>query len=1235
MMNFKILTAILIHLLFVNPYISAQHTWEELSKRGELLAGSHLALPKYISFSDSYQVSPDSVLNMLDRQFRLSERGYGFLHLEDMKDPQGETHKRYIQTFQRIPVEGSMYILHENAQGVYATSGHFYHIDQADTQPIIPSTRALQQVLRTINARTYNWELHKSSRSRDSSHIVQHAPPSGELVYVPKDGKYRSPLFQLAWKFDVYAQYPMSKTRNYVDATSGNVFLQINLLHTTDTTGQGFTRFSGQQTIVTQWSEANNQFVLRETQRGGGVFTWDMNESTNFDDAKEIYDQDNTWNHTDDSIAYSAIDAHWGAEMTYDFFLERFGRNSFDDNGSPINCYVHFGEDFNNAFWDGRRAVFGDGNGKALSTLDIVAHELAHGVTQYSSRLIYQGESGALNESFSDIMGKGVEYYNKPESFTWKIGNDRGLIIRSMENPNLTGHPQNYQGARWYNGEEDNGGVHINSGVQNYWFFLLTQGGKGINDFGESFEVSAIGMDTALAIVYRTYTVYMTPSSTYEDAKYFSTIAAIDLYGACSSEHRAVTNAWHAVGLDRPFSEVPIADFTVSSTELCTEPYEVQFHQKASNSSSYIWDFGDGTMDSTANPTHTYRSVGTYPVTLVVDGFCGSKDTLMRRSYITINSSPEKPIATQAFISCRESTYLTAEAHGEAHWYDQWGQQIHIGDTLFTPVLNNDITYSVKNFEFDPPVQIGPIQDSIQGEGGYHDSNFEARIYFQVMQNLRLNSVAVDAETAGKRTLILEDGSGQLLQQIEIYIPEGKSRIDLNLDLSPGTYRLGGRNLQLYRHSSGATFPYSIENVISLTGSPPDAGPSFYYYFYDWTVSTYCVSAPTSTNIFVSQIDVPEVPDTSICGQGSIALNANKSNVNWYDIFGDLLFSGQTFETPVLDSTAIYFVESFLEGTHHKLGPRQETLSSQGGFHNNEFNARLQFEVYTALRLKSVFVNAGSSGTRRIVLEDREGNMLDAFNVYIPEGPSRIQLDLDLQPGAYAIGGRFMDLYRNTAGATYPYTVDSLISITGSNAFTSDEFYYYFYDWEVTETPCYSNAIPVQVEVKDQLQAAFSYRQQYDTLSFTALNPEATYWRWNFGDGSIDTVQHPIYAYGDTGKYVVTLTTGTANCRGTISLPVVISELGDPGIISNHQKDLNNSISIFPNPARDRITIHLQTQSVSPLHLQVSDLTGKIMHKAQFQQETTLNIQEYPKGAYLLQIQPTQNEGYRQLIIVN
>jgi bacillolysin len=286
-------------------------------------------------------------------------------------------------------------------------------------------------------------------------------------------------------------------------------------------------------------------------------------------------DSDNTW--TDGAV----VDAHTYAGYTYDYYFKRFGRRGLDNQNLEILSVVHpvrrddigsystpiVNLFYLNAFYAGdglmvygeglpagRRDSFGQSWNYVSGALDVVAHELTHGVTEYSSNLNYQGESGALNESFSDMMAVGAEFFfQSPGSgqlqADYLLGED--VItpggIRSMQSPAAYGDPDHY--SLRYTGPLDNGGVHINSGIPNQVFYLAIEGGRnrvsGITVQG----VGGTNREQIEKVMYRAFVQMMPPTANFSDARRITIQAARDLYNAGSAPERAITQAWDAVGV--------------------------------------------------------------------------------------------------------------------------------------------------------------------------------------------------------------------------------------------------------------------------------------------------------------------------------------------------------------------------------------------------------------------------------------------------------------------------------------------------------------------------------------------------------------------------------------------------------------------------------------------------------------------------------------------------------------
>lgn len=486
------------------------------------------------------------------------------LKLSSDKDALGFENHKFQQTVNGIPVEYGMINMLVKKGKVVSQNGVWFKNVPATVEKRagISEANALNSALAYVGATSYKWqnaeeEAFLKSDTKDANATFY---PKGKLVYYNDPADVNAKKLTLAYKFDVYAAEPVSRQEVYVDAKTGKVLGTNALILETNAPGTAVTAYSGNQAIVADQVSATS-YRLRETGRNGGtaIETYNLKQGTNYSRATDFTDTDNTWNNVNTAKDQYATDAHWGAEKTVDYLKAKFNRNSIDNNHFAIKSYVHYSRNYFNAFWDGSRMTYGDGsstNGnKPLTALDVCAHEIGHGMTSKTANLVYQKESGALNEAFSDILGNSVEFWARPTKASWKLGEDFSYVIRDMANPNAYGDPDTYGGTYWVNpnctpsSTNDYCGVHTNSGVLNFWYYLLVNGGSGTNDKGFAYNVAGVGLDKAAQIAYRTLTTYLTSTSTYANARTYSLQAAADLYGAGSVEVTQTTNAWNAVGV--------------------------------------------------------------------------------------------------------------------------------------------------------------------------------------------------------------------------------------------------------------------------------------------------------------------------------------------------------------------------------------------------------------------------------------------------------------------------------------------------------------------------------------------------------------------------------------------------------------------------------------------------------------------------------------------------------------
>ena len=683
-----------------------------------------------VVFNETSSYSTKDSRTIFKDQFNLSDDSE-FVSIYSEQDSKGFFHEKFQLFHKGIKVEFVTYTLHSKNGKVVSISGEMYPINDFKIIPSLNAQTAFNNATRHIGATSYLWD-----NPEEAALAGNYQKPQGELMIMPvfndnvTDSKEKVKL-KLVYKYDIYASQPLSRGDVYVDAHSGDVvFYNATIKHannfghssfnpltkkakyipevSTEKTkqltntletlvaGTASTRYSGSQSIETTLS--GGSYILKDASRGSGVNTYDLNTSTNYASAVNFTDSDNNWTTAEHSANKDngALDAHWGAEKTFDYWGVKHNRNSFNNSGAAINSYVHYSSNYDNAFWDGSRMTYGDGSGTyfdILTSLDVAAHEIGHAVCTYTANLAYQRESGALNEAFSDIWGAAVEFYAAPTKSTWLIGEDierrsGHLALRSMSNPKSEGQPDTYGGTYWQNPNcgtptqaNDYCGVHTNSGVLNHWFYILVQGKSGTNDIGSTYNVSGIGMDKASNIAYRLESQYLSANSTYANARTYGIQSAVDLYGAGSPEVIATTNAFYAVGVG--------AAYVIADSQAPSTPTNLVASGTTASSTNLSWNastdnigvtgynvYRDGTLVSTATGT-TYVASGlagstTYAFTVKAKDAAGNLSTTSNTASVTTlagsttycasqgNSTADERIAKVVFGAINNSSTGTA-----------------------------------------------------------------------------------------------------------------------------------------------------------------------------------------------------------------------------------------------------------------------------------------------------------------------------------------------------------------------------------------------------------------------------------------------------------------------------------------------------------------------------------------------------------------------------------------------
>lgn len=529
----------------VKVKLSDYSTWSKELK--EIAAPADY--PNFIFLDTSKHIGGDSIFLNYKNTFGLSNKDAMSLIRVDTCEL-GQLHYRYQQYYDGVPIEGAQYIVHTtNDNKAIKSNGQIVYIDRNFPKTITDTS----WIINYINA-TYPTFFISSPFDLVFTRISDNLDMSEDNLV-------------LAIKVEI-TDTSSSFPERIITYFNPEVQTFIKSYNTgINATGNCITLYNGPRTIETKWTGNSTKWQLIDETRGRIRTFLDCKPSGWF--CSVLNDDNNDWSLESEKGATSA---HWAIEMSWDYFKNTFRRIGMNNANGRIDIIASYTDEPTNArFVPNIEApdyfYFGAGNNtevRNMAALDVVGHEFTHGVTNYSAGLIYAFESGALNESFSDIFGTMIEFYIEGEDGNYEVGEDIAIhpkYKRSLQYPKLyptklmLGSPNTYEGEYWYTTNEcslntDMGGVHNNSGVQNHWFYLLAEGGSGVNDNNYSYSVQGIGREKAARITYRNLAYKLISSSTYSSARAGSIWAAEDLYGECSFEVQQVINAWNAVGVN-------------------------------------------------------------------------------------------------------------------------------------------------------------------------------------------------------------------------------------------------------------------------------------------------------------------------------------------------------------------------------------------------------------------------------------------------------------------------------------------------------------------------------------------------------------------------------------------------------------------------------------------------------------------------------------------------------------
>ena len=1071
-MKIKLFLGLSWSLFFVNICFSQTYMGQQASSfidnADVIKFKNYSKVPNYVRFSADFTPSEQEAIGIVKSFITNANSDLQVKTVQKNSDSTQTV--RYYQTVSGYPIEFSALNLQVKNNKVSELNGEILDNPAIVPSFIISEAEALLSALKFVDAQEYMWQS-------DSTYF-----PNGEKVIVPDKINFGKSKLKSAYKFSIYSQKPYDKKMIYVDAETGEIILDLPLIHFSNVVGKAQTAYYGERQIYMDYNRNTNKYTLRDSTRGRGIFTLDCHHTSNYYVATDFYNDSSHW-----VSGQYATDAHFSTTMTYDYYLQKHNRNSIDNSGFPLISYVNFnlidyGYPTNvNAFWNGTGMTYGEGNPPSimpLTAIDICGHEITHGLTQYTAGLVYQFESGALNESFSDIFGKAIEYFAVPEHASWECGKKIGYVMRNMSNPNLHGDPKTYKGQYWEFGSYDNGGVHTNSGVLNYWFYLLCDGGSGINDFGNNYNVTAIGMNKAEQVAFKLLTQYLTYSSEYEDACFYGLQAATDLFGACSDELKSVGDAFYAVGLlENSYEKNAVADFFANITESCKHPIAVQFTNKSYNCNSYLWDFGDGRTSTQKNPSHTYDSNGNFTVTLIVNSNDCGTDTIEMQNYINI--SPDLPCTyfmtsgTQNVESCRGIIYDDGGPNNPHS--SNLTSRITVHAPGADSIIVNFIEFELEGCESAQcycdylSVYRGNSTSSINLIGKYCDMNPpKSRItvageyitfYFSSDPYVNLAGFKIEYTCVNPNIppTVLFDADNTVSCEGIVHFRDQSIGTQINSwlwDFGDGRTS----TLQNPTHQYYANGTYHV----TLTAGNANGEQSV-----------------TKTNYIVVK-NMDELANHQFEGDKNQAFELYipdaSPNLKWYENDTDNLFNttpvftGNTIQHPAVSSNKTYYILDRHEGEEYRAG--ETVCTGSGSFFNQDIVHYLVFDAYQPFNLKSVLVNAGNSGNRTIILRNARQDIIWTTTVSIPYGTSRITINKEIPVGInlQLACQAYPNLFRSdvSANLNYPYTIEDVVKIKESSA-SGDVFryYYYFYDWEIKFPDCNSELSTVSITLEN------------------------------------------------------------------------------------------------------------------------------------------------------------------------
>jgi|GEM_PF-1417915 len=597
-------------------------------------------MPRWAELKQDQNISEKVFFEWFNETYQFSS-GISFKLLRSDTDNIGFIHNRYKQYYNKAEVVNSMLIVHIKGRWVESFNGEYYK-NFSENKVLISPSSARDKLLASYGNVLFRWQVpaNESALKNVTGNLdATWYPNVIPLVYVLDKTSKKSHNVIPCYAIHVGISKPRQDVIVLLDVRNGDAVANFPQEVDTDSSGKANTFYEGIRNITTDFI-TKDSFRLQESGKRH-VSTSKLAAGADF------YDKDNYWNNGSDRIA---ADIHWAGELVSDFMKKYFQKNSYDGKGGTINMITSSGS--GNAFWNlsSNTATFLVGSTTSVgpcAAVDVVGHEMGHGIADEICGLVYSGEACALHESFADINGHMTEITADSTKANWLIGEKVWSPggIRNMRDPWKFSNPKAYGGKFWPNG------CHGNGGVQNYWYYIMVNGDTATNEYGYVYKLAGLGHWKAAQIHYRGYFSYMVPNGTFKDALKGSIKAAKDLYGSCSNEIDYTFKAWKAVNVeDTTIKAVDLSHGINTATLLCSGiPVNSTLTCFGDISRSVFWTLDYKDTSSKKTFVYTFKTTGKHNIVLKTKT-CGK--TYYDSMKVTVNYKPDPKFSKPFDTAC-------------------------------------------------------------------------------------------------------------------------------------------------------------------------------------------------------------------------------------------------------------------------------------------------------------------------------------------------------------------------------------------------------------------------------------------------------------------------------------------------------------------------------------------------------------------------------------------------------